>query len=181
MKRRRMIGIMALSVMAVSVVMGGAVAQQTQADFTDAEHAASGQTLGTVQLQAPDIVSTSCQRPSALNLAQPFLTVTWRWPQDSTPYSGFSPENVRWSIDGTTATVTTTGPDASGVYTTTLSNGVLQQILGSLLDLLLGSSFDVTARTVWTPGTAEWQSPQMKTVAVRIPALGGIECPNPDA
>ncbi|WP_156760239.1 hypothetical protein [Microbacterium karelineae] len=181
MRRRRGIGIAALGVMVLSAALGGSSAHQTDAAFTDVERTVSAQALGTVVLQPATITSTSCQRPSILNLAQPFLTVMWRWPQGTAPYSGFTAANTRWRIDGTVANASTTGPNASGVYTTTFTGGVLQQILGSLSDLLLGSSFTVTARTVWTPGTSEWQSPQTKTIAVRIPPLAGIQCPNPDA
>ncbi|WP_221585949.1 hypothetical protein [Microbacterium sp. G2-8] len=176
---RRLIAVAAVSVSALVFAFGeGADPQATDAAFTDVEHSASSQ-LGTVVLQPPVIASTSCQRPTLLNLGQPFLTVQWRWPGTGRPYPNLTAANTQWRINGTIATATHSGP-SNGVYTTRFTGNVLQQILGSITDLF-GTSFPVTVRTVWTPGTAPWQSAQQKTVQVTLPLLTGIQCPNPDA
>lgn len=181
MRRGRWPWIVVIGTMMLVAGLGGVRPGSTDAAFTDTEHAAAGQQFGTVVLEPPVVVSTSCTRPSLLTLTRPFLTVTWRWPQAGEPYTGFAGANTLWVIDGKQAQATTTGPDANGVFTTVFTGALLQQLLGSITDLLLGSSFTVSARTIWTPGTAEWRSDREKVVSVSIPPLAGISCPNPDA
>ncbi|WP_105566220.1 hypothetical protein [Microbacterium halophytorum] len=180
MTRRRGLWAAALGIMVLVVGLGSVEGRATDAAFTDPEHAAAGGQLGTVVLQPPVIVSTSCTRPTLLTLTRPFLTVQWRWSESGMPYTGFTGANTRWSIDGRQAQATTVGPDASGVYTTTFTGTLLQALLGSITDLF-GSSFAVAGRTVWTPGASEWRSAQAKSIGVNLPLLTGISCPNPDA
>jgi len=127
--------------------------QMTDAAFTDSEYAAGSFTAAT--LASP--VVTSCTVTSFLGTFTGF-TITW-----TSPYlkvqQRFSINNV--VVDNTNVTQSGSGPYT---YTSTISSGLLNTLLGSLL----GSTNAVKVETVYS-GTS-WVSP----AATRSLSVGGL-------
>jgi hypothetical protein len=150
-RSRILAGAVGLAVL-VGVASAPAV-QMTDAAFTDSEYAAGSFTAAT--LASP--VVTSCTVTSFLGTFTGF-TITW-----TSPYlkvqQRFSINNV--VVDNTNVTQSGSGPYT---YTSTISSGLLNTLLGSLL----GSTNAVKVETVYA-GTS-WVSP----AATRSLSVGGL-------
>lgn len=150
-RTRILAGAVGLSVL-VGVATSPAV-QMTDAAFTDSEYASGSFTAAT--LASP--VVTSCTVTSFLGTFTGF-TITW-----TSPYlkvqQRFSINNV--VVDNTNVTQSGSGPYT---YTSTISSGLLNTLLGSLL----GSTNAVKVETVYA-GTS-WVSP----AATRSLSVGGL-------
>lgn len=143
-------------VIGVAVLTGVASApatQTTDAAFLDSEHAAV--TMTAAQLATP--VVTSC---TVTNLLGTFTGFTISW---TSPYvkaqQRLSINNV--AVDNANVTQSGTGPYS---YSSTISSGLLNTLLGSLL----GSTNTVRVQTLYS-GTA-WISP----AATRTLSVGGL-------
>ncbi|MFK0240555.1 hypothetical protein ACIQTX_06790 [Microbacterium sp. NPDC090281] len=150
-RTRILAGVVGLAVL-VGVASSPAV-QMTDAAFTDSEYAAGSFTAAT--LASP--VVTSCTVTSFLGTFTGF-TINW-----TSPYlkvqQRFSINNV--VVDNTNVTQSGSGPYT---YTSTISSGLLNTLLGSLL----GSTNAVKVETVYA-GTS-WVSP----AATRSLSVGGL-------
>jgi hypothetical protein len=150
-RTRILAGVVGLAVL-VGVASSPAV-QMTDAAFTDSEYAAGSFTAAT--LASP--VVTSCTVTSFLGTFTGF-TINW-----TSPYlkvqQRFSINNV--VVDNANVTQSGSGPYA---YTSTISSGLLNTLLGSLL----GSTNAVKVETVYA-GTS-WVSP----AATRSLSVGGL-------
>lgn len=146
--RRMLVGVIGLAAL-VSVAAVPSV-QMTEARFTDVEQVSASFTA--LALKPATILRTPlCVRPPALG--GNVFSIEWQWPT-SAPYDTFTAANVRWKV-GTAESVAvpTTGPDASGRYTSTFNTGLLTGVLGTLL----GADLRVEMRTTlhnWTSGAA---------------------------
>ena len=170
--RRSLLATVAL----VGLVLGLTTLQspnQTEAAWTDSEFAGSAP-LSAVTLAPPQITSTVCTK-ALLGLLLNRFEIQWRWPSSLGPVApGMTPV---WSINGTVMPTqpTTSGPDASGTYTTSFSAGLLTE----LVTLLLGNSATITVgATVPGSGPPQWQSQDISTITLSVPALLGTPtCP----
>jgi hypothetical protein len=127
--------------------------QMTEARFTDSEYAAASFTAAT--LATP--VITSCTATSFLGTFTGF-TITW-----TSPYLKVQ-ERLSINavvVDNTNVTQSGTGPYT---YSATISSGLLNTLLGSLL----GSSNTVRVESIYA-GTS-WASP----AATRTLSVGGL-------
>lgn len=175
-RRRRTLMRSALATIASIGLIAGVASwnspQVTDAAWSDSEHASGSATALT--LAPPQITSAVCTK-AVLGLLLNRLEMKWQWPA-SQPLPGSSLAPV-WSINGTVMATqpTTTGPDASGTYTTTFSSGLLTE----LVTLLLGGNATITVRAQ-IPGTGPpvWQSATGSTVNLHVPPLlGSPTCP----
>ncbi|MFK3678277.1 hypothetical protein ACI2IP_11120 [Microbacterium sp. NPDC090218] len=155
MRRSARVRILA-GVAGLAVLLGIAstpAAQMTDAAFTDSEYAAGSFTAAT--LATP--VITSCTVTNLLGTFTGF-TITW-----TSPYlkaqQRFSINNV--VVDNTNVTQSGAGPYT---YSSTISSGLLNTLLGSLL----GSTNAVKVETIYA-GTS-WVSP----AATRSLSVGGL-------
>ena len=165
--RRAIAALGACAVLLVAVVAPPAT---TDAAFTDAERASSGQ-FGTVVLAPPEVTSiVTCTRPA---LGNTYLVVDWRWPSTARPYNDSARVAAVWTVEGSVRTPTTTNPSPAGggIYRSTFTaNSGLLTFLGNLI---FGGTVNVESWTTWTAAgaTQPWRSSAIERVNMRI---GGV-------
>ncbi|WEK60627.1 MAG: hypothetical protein P0Y60_15180 [Candidatus Microbacterium colombiense] len=150
--------------------------QSTDASFTSSAY--SGATITALKLQPPAVEplpgGLTCPNPLSTILGGTALTIKWRWPTTPVGYPATSGLNVllTGAADGTGGTIVAPGTPTAGVYTTTMSKGVLDGLLGGLGFLLGGGQYVVYFGTSWvTPGGVTWRSPQLVKITVTYAAL----------
>lgn len=157
-QRLRRVILAAAGVAVLFAVTVAPSARVSDAAFTDPEYSAAQ--LIAAKLAPSVIVDTPlCRRPL---LGRDVVTIRWRWPSSTHPYSTFTAANVRWKV-GTTnnVAVTSTGPDSNGYYSTTFNGG--------LLGGLLGTNVPLEMRTI----TGNWTSTGVSKVVYYAPAVAG--------
>ncbi|GAA4781639.1 hypothetical protein GCM10023351_28510 [Microbacterium gilvum] len=143
---------------------------QTDAAWVDREH--SQATVTAFVLRPPVITNVTCSRPALLNPGAVYLTITWRWTNQSAPYSAYTGANAIWSLNGVAATNPAPTTTVNGnTYTTTFTGTLLGNLLGGLSNLLLGSTINADAVTTGPVGTPTWTSPASSGIVMNIPAL----------
>lgn len=126
----------------------------TEATWQDSEEGVGS--FSPVKLQPPTMAG--CSAASVLVLG-PTITATWRLP------AGAAVGNIQGYLNGTAITMTTTGP-VSGVYTSSVSGGLLT----------LGGTYRFTLRTLSASGTPAWVSDKAALATATFPVLGTPTC-----
>ncbi|MGW9113648.1 hypothetical protein [Microbacterium sp. NPDC055683] len=160
------------------LLLGGlAPASPTEAAWVDREHAAGG--VSALRLQPPAVQAvTTCARPSIANPGLVNLAVQWSFPSTASPYSGFTAVNATWTTQsgetGAPSAITPTTTQSGGVYTASFSGTLLGNLVGGILNLLLGTNLVLKIYTTvtYTNGstTVTWVSPNPSIVRMNIPS-----------
>lgn len=120
----------------------------SDAAWIDPVHATSS--LQALTLAQPQPVAVSTCNFVPLNTSTPQFAVQWRWPAGTSMPT--TSATAVWTIDGVTATQTTTGP-VNGVFTTTFNASQLRDIEAPIA----GATYDARASTrLAAPGTTPW-------------------------
>jgi hypothetical protein len=150
--------------------------QDTEASFTDEEHA--GATVTALALLPPAVEplpgGLTCPNPLSTLLGGTALTIKWRWPTTPTGYPAASALNVYLTAaaDGSGGSIVAPGTATAGVYTTAVSKSVLDGLLGGLGFVLTGGQYVVYFGTSWvTAGGVTWRSPTKVKITVTYAAL----------
>lgn len=172
--RRMLAGVAGLAVL-VGVAVVPSVGT-TEARFTDTEHTASSMTA--LKLLPPAVEplpgGLTCPNPLSTLLGGTALTIRWRWPTTTGDYPATSALNVflTGAADGTGGSTIAPGTATGGVYTTAVSKGVLDGLLGGLGFVVTGGSYVVYFGTSWvTPGGITWRSPQKVRITVTYASI----------
>ena len=169
-RRRRSLMRTALAIIATVGLVAGVASwnssEASDAAWTDSEHASRGITAMT--LLPPQITAVSTCTMPLLGVGT-LMELRWRPPANS-PVP-LTPANTEWRLAGQSSTVspTTTGPNASGEYTTTFTRGLLDGLLGGLLGVDINLEFRTVVAHV---GGETWRSPGVTTANVNVPLLG---------
>ncbi|WP_407360085.1 hypothetical protein [Microbacterium sp. LBN7] len=173
-RRRMLAGVAGLSVLSGLAILPSA--EMTAAQFIDSEYASS--TVTALKLLPPVVEplpgGLTCPNPLSTLLGGTALTIKWRWPTTVGDYPATSALNVflTGAADGTGGSTVAPGTAAGGVYTTSVSKGVLDGLLGGLGFLLGGGSYVVYFGTSWvTPGGITWRSPQKVKITVTYASI----------
>lgn len=159
--RRAIAALGACAVLLVAVVAPPAT---TDAAFTDAERASSGQ-FGTVVLAPPEVTSiVTCTRPA---LGNTYLVVEWRWPSAARPYDDPARVSTVWTVQGSTQTPTTVALGGGAYRSAFVAN---QGLISLLVNLLLGGTVNIQSWTTWTAAGASqpWRSADVERINMRI-------------
>lgn len=151
-RRRRRLRRQLLTGFAFVGLLAGVVAlplgQETDAAWTDAEHALSVLTA----TQAPVLIGsgyTVCERVGLLGSDNdPAFTVQWRW----SPNGPSTHALPRWRVNGVSVTPVTTGP-VQGVFTTVFTRVILRDVEAPST---FGTLYQVQASSVLT--STNWRS-----------------------
>lgn len=163
----------------LALLLGIAVAppvQDTDAAFTDPEYSAA--TVTALTLLPPVIEplpgGLTCANPLSTILGGTALTIKWRWPTTPTGYPAVSALNVylTGNADGSGGSILAPGTATAGVYTTAVSKGVLDGLLGGLGFVLAGGQYVAYFGTSWvTAGGITWRSPAKVKITVTYASI----------
>lgn len=164
----------------LALLIGLAVAppvQPTQAAWVDSDW--GNGTFTAITLLPPAVEplpgGLTCPNPLSTLLGGTALTIKWRWPSmgfanpPTSAFNVFLAGNAAGT--GTTSTVAP-GTPTNGVYTTSVTKGVLDGLLGGLGFVLTGGQYVVYFSTSWvTPGGVTWTSPQKVKITVTYASI----------
>lgn len=176
MNRRRVVA--GLAGLALLIGLGAAPpVQQTEAAWADSEFGSGS--FAAITLPTPAVEplpgGLTCPNPLSTLLGGTALTIKWRWPATAFTVPPTSAFNVLLAGNaagtGTTSTVAP-GTPTNGVYTTSVSKGVLDGLLGGLGFILTGGQYVVYFSSSWvTAGNVVWTSPQKVKITVTYASI----------